>query len=574
LGGKNLPIVPNAATLRKAKEEQLLKMHGLEFVNAPLNLFHHSETGKYAGSIHSISLLKFHCIYWSAEQQQIYTARCKNNSDAILTIDATGSIAKQLKKNDPHIFLYQCMLVTTEGSVPVFQMVSGDQRSFAIANFLRLILVKGAPRPPMVVCDCSRALLNAIADVFGKSNDLLDYLNKCYDTVVRGSPSIPMTFIRLDVSHFVKMVSRWKCLNAMITAARRFYIRCMSQAYQMNDFTALSDFLESLLIVAMSEFIGDTNDVPAETRMRSLTKTIQGICIPESTADTEEKNKDDDLDSNEIDADWDMWANTLYENAQRIASQSNEGTTINACFNPEFAQRLRKQLFPILPLWTGVMRPYFAKSPIIATSASVESEFADLKHRAFSIKLPMQFDKFVFQHLDYLDGKVKLASNQKDLSHENSASKEKDMSIETSGNFERDSETEEGLINLTVETASPIMEKLKSPQFCSKNDKIKHGTSQNSTTSRKHENSGLIGLIDVGQANEIDTKIEKSDRSDTYNMQDFSIYNISNDILSSTKNDEIEILNTCENWRVEKLAKDSIHLINHRKRPKEQNLPI
>jgi len=93
-GGKNLPIVPNAATLRKAKEEQLLKMHGLEFANAPLNLFHHSETGKYAGSIHSISLLKFHCIYWSAEQQQIYIARCKNNSDAILTIDATETIAK------------------------------------------------------------------------------------------------------------------------------------------------------------------------------------------------------------------------------------------------------------------------------------------------------------------------------------------------------------------------------------------------------------------------------------------------------------------------------------------------
>jgi len=69
------------------------------------------------------------------------------------------------------------------------------------------------------------------------------------------------------------------------------------------------------------------------------------------------------------------------------------------------------------------------------------------------------------------------------------------------------------------------------------------------TTSCKHKNSGLIGLIDVGQANEIDTKIEKGDRSDTYNMQNFSIYNISNDILSSTKNDEIEILNSCENWR-------------------------
>jgi hypothetical protein len=68
-GGKNLPIVPNAATLRKAKEQQLLKLLGLEFVNPPINLLQQSKYGKYAGSIHSIGLLKFHCIYWSLEQQ-------------------------------------------------------------------------------------------------------------------------------------------------------------------------------------------------------------------------------------------------------------------------------------------------------------------------------------------------------------------------------------------------------------------------------------------------------------------------------------------------------------------------
>lgn len=76
-GGKNLPIVPNVATLRKAKEQQLLKLLGLDFVNPPINLLHHSNYEKYAGSIHSIGLLKFHCMYWSPEQQQIYTARCK-----------------------------------------------------------------------------------------------------------------------------------------------------------------------------------------------------------------------------------------------------------------------------------------------------------------------------------------------------------------------------------------------------------------------------------------------------------------------------------------------------------------
>lgn len=53
-GGKNLPIIPNTATLRKAKEQQLLKLLGLEFANPPINLLQHLKYGKYAGSIHSI----------------------------------------------------------------------------------------------------------------------------------------------------------------------------------------------------------------------------------------------------------------------------------------------------------------------------------------------------------------------------------------------------------------------------------------------------------------------------------------------------------------------------------------
>lgn len=97
-GGKNLPIVPNAATLRKAKEQQLLKLLGLEFVNPPIYLLQQAKYGKYAGSVHSISLLKFHCIHWSPEQQQIYTVRCKKHPSAVLTIDATGGIAKRQRE--------------------------------------------------------------------------------------------------------------------------------------------------------------------------------------------------------------------------------------------------------------------------------------------------------------------------------------------------------------------------------------------------------------------------------------------------------------------------------------------
>lgn len=58
------------------------------------------------------------------------------------------------------------------------------------------------------------------------------------------------------------------------------------------------------------------------------------------------------------------------------------------------------------------MRPYFKHSPQIATSSYVEAEFAELKTRAFRNQLLMQIDKFIFRHIEYLDGKLKLTSGE------------------------------------------------------------------------------------------------------------------------------------------------------------------
>lgn len=42
-----------------------------------------------------IGLLKFNCIYWTPEQAQIYSARCRNNRNTTLALDATGNIVKR-----------------------------------------------------------------------------------------------------------------------------------------------------------------------------------------------------------------------------------------------------------------------------------------------------------------------------------------------------------------------------------------------------------------------------------------------------------------------------------------------
>lgn len=436
-GGTNVPIIPNAAVLRKAKEKHLLKTHGLEYANAPLNLLHEARSGKFAGSIHNISLLKFNCIYWTPEQQQLYIARSKRDDNAILTIDASGGFEKRSHKEDPHVFLYQCMVVTTEGSVPVFQMVSADQRSLVIAHFLRQILSKGAPSPPIVVCDFGRALVNAVAEIFGRCSDLQDYLQRCYDIVHKKPSTLPGTYIRLDVSHLISMVSRWKCLKGKMISARRLYLRCIAQAYQMSDLDALSSFIEAILAVALSESIGSTRNgenVPAQACMEVLNNAIEGTAFVETQVneylDTDSdgirtpvdysdnnRNIDENYETGNSGTatDWKSWSSKLYASAECISRDSKSGKVINGCYNPQFAQYLRKQLLPYLPLWTGVMRPHFGRGSTIATSSAVEGEFNNLKNRVFRGKLPMRIDRFVVEHLHYLDGRVTEASNKYDL---------------------------------------------------------------------------------------------------------------------------------------------------------------
>lgn len=62
-GDKSPPILPSSTVLRKAKEERLLKQHGLLFSNPVLNLLNNAKCSRYTNSIISIGILPFFCMY-------------------------------------------------------------------------------------------------------------------------------------------------------------------------------------------------------------------------------------------------------------------------------------------------------------------------------------------------------------------------------------------------------------------------------------------------------------------------------------------------------------------------------
>lgn len=92
---------------------------------------------------------------------------------------------------------------------------------------------------------------------------------------------------------------------------------------------------------------------------------------------------------------------------------------------------MKTRLIPYVVFRSGVMQLHFQIGEEIATSSSVEAAFADLKNHAFKNQLSMRADKFVQEHLDYLDGKIKLVSCRKDIL---SVSKQNQMTLNSSAN--------------------------------------------------------------------------------------------------------------------------------------------
>lgn len=270
--------------LRKAKQNELDNRLGITDCNAIENLQIYKYT-KRSGSIHGIGFDPFYVMYWSKEQMMLYKI-INRSKNAYFTMDATGSIAKKLSMPDgtksAHLFLYQCVIVPEDKrGIRVFQMISAKQDASLITYFLLEIRRAGATVPSVVITDFGRAILVALARAFADCADLKHYLQRCFDIVIKNKEvDLPSSYLRLDVSHIIKIISNWECLRHLPNKVRQFYLRCIAQAYKMQNLNELCSFLTSVL-VALSEDVGCINDisVPAETCLQSINNCIKGMHV-------------------------------------------------------------------------------------------------------------------------------------------------------------------------------------------------------------------------------------------------------------------------------------------------------
>lgn len=163
------------------------------------------------------------------------------------------------------------------------------------------------------------------------------------------------------------------------------------------------------------------------------------------------------------------------------------------------------------------MRLHFQIGEEIDTSSSVEAAFADLKNRVFKNQLPTRTDKFVYEHLDYLDGKIKLASYQKDtlsVSEQNQATLYYSAnSVETQTDLSIDDCSYSSTINYNVQNINITEDiNIKIDTIINNIDDLNNDNNNNNYNNNDNndKNSTMIGTIVIDYENQLNCTFAKT----------------------------------------------------------------
>ncbi|KAF0702547.1 Uncharacterized protein FWK35_00035747 [Aphis craccivora] len=129
----------NNDILRKSKQQYNEKTLGITIKIPVDSLVELKRNSTFAGSLHNIGIDPFLAHYWTGHQLLIYKDICKQY--AKLSIYATVGLVKKIIRSSlslpsAHIFLYEAVISTHYGQIPVSQMLSEKQDTLTIFNWL------------------------------------------------------------------------------------------------------------------------------------------------------------------------------------------------------------------------------------------------------------------------------------------------------------------------------------------------------------------------------------------------------------------------------------------------------
>ena len=217
----------------------------------------------------------------------------------------------------------------------------------------------------------------------------------------------------------MQIIARWKCYLKHQPGVRTFYLRAMCFLRKQEDFHEFEKILISILTVSLCE--NENVGSSAFKAREFLKKQIKGIKDTEieDTINDPEKFEKLEIKVEPIakekiqNTNIGEWVDNTFKKVKELAENEivTEEDDVNGYRLPDFAQKLKGLLALFSHFYRNneEMRRF---GTVNATSAAVESEFNDLKHRTFrTYGLPLRADKFIAIHLLAIPKKLKEAAS-------------------------------------------------------------------------------------------------------------------------------------------------------------------
>ncbi|KAJ1518897.1 hypothetical protein ONE63_011493 [Megalurothrips usitatus] len=435
-GEREPPQVPLSRSLRQAKYSHLsaLRLHSdpvMAIVVAKRDIL-------YSSFIKDVTYEKFTVHFWNMSQIHAERNYVMKTPDSKISIDASGGFAHKITRSDGkksgHIFLTEGIIKDpkTKQQVAVACMLSERHDTETMRHWLCCWLRDGALIPKECDIDMSVALTAACVQAFAQLPSIQRYLEECAKILRPGDGVFvpPPCFIRYDVAHFMKLLSKLPCLNkdGVVKRTRQFYLRCLGQVIQCSQIDVIRQILVDIFTVALNESEGTCEvteeDTPAQASKKRLINLIgneAGDDLTYSSPEGMDRSAEEQLLEGfwtEVDSmtpqfgkmkrDFSAWGEAIF--MEVVESNIMEGNWGNQQYLPELPKALLK-LVDLLPMWSSIVVPHFGYGGPTASTTGSENNFNDTKHRAFGhIPLPIRVDEFLFFYIKVLSGKIKLSN--------------------------------------------------------------------------------------------------------------------------------------------------------------------
>ena len=409
------PLVHNTPVLRKTRQEAVFEKYGVKptenIIEAIVSM---KSEEKWCHTIQEVGDFPFHVIFWTSEQLDLWKIVSQDNVS--VSIDAAGRFLKKIKTTSEitaHIFLYILSISIGGRIYPIIQFISEYQAAIFIKHCLCKWIESGAPKPREVVTDGSSALQNAVCLSFSNCS-YQQYLSSCYNYIMGSINELPFCFLRSDIAHLIKSISRWTCFDTVDPKVKDFYLRIIGYLSKLDNFSEFKAIIKSVFIVCQSKGTDHNSEVNVNTKhLLELIKfhTIS-YCAEDCICDfcnehklgIENVTEIEDKESEESNL---KMIKKEIKNIQKDALNYITDSGNNQFFCPNLVKN-----FIILcaefAVWTNIMTKHFKSNNIVATSGRSESLFCDLRH-VTNINRPISGHLFLSTYIDFLNGTIKLA---------------------------------------------------------------------------------------------------------------------------------------------------------------------